>query len=372
MSVCADDLGLSAAAAVPPGHYVDPDIFRLEQERIFARHWQLVGLAGDLSRHNDFVTAEIGGRSILVQNFDGALRGFHNVCAHRHARLHKDSCGNQFLQCPYHGWTYNADGVPVGIPGNNRFFGLDAPARQGLALTPVAVATLGRFVFARLDPDGPSLPAALGAYAQPIGEISERFTDLVADCSVTWTANWKLAVESAIEVYHAGLIHPETFARVTPNSPVFEGGFEGSHSFGHLAMAEDGIQWWEQVGRRLKLARLARYSDYDHYHLFPNLMIALSHGSLICLQTYEPIDVSSCRLRYRLLLAGAEGPQNPAVRKAVTDRLAEFNRRVVEEDVAITAEVQRGVGQAVRPAILGSNERRLAHFQRSYLAAMAR
>jgi choline monooxygenase len=356
---------------VQPRHYVDPDILAREQDLIFARQWQFVGFLDDLARHNDFVTADIAGRSILIQNFDGVLRGFHNVCAHRHARIHSAACGNRFLQCPYHGWTYNSDGVPVGIPGNAQYFGLDAAGRQERALSVVSVATHGRFVFARIAPDGPGLTSALGEYAEAIEQISQTFTDQIADCTVIWTANWKLAVESAVEVYHAGLVHPETFARVTPNSPVFEGGFTGDHSFGHLAMAADGVAWWERVGKRLKLARLRRFSDYDHYHLFPNLMLALSHGSLMCLQTYEPIDTMSCRLRYRLRLARADGPQNPAVRKAVVDALCEFNRRVVEEDVAITTEVQSGVGQATRPAFLGSNERRLAHFQARYLARMA-
>jgi choline monooxygenase len=366
------EFSLGAVSEVSPRDYVDPEVLAREQQHIFARHWQFVGFADELARHNDFVTAEIAGRSILVQNFDGILRGFHNVCAHRHARIHSAPCGNRFLQCPYHGWAYNADGVPVGIPGNAQYFGLDSVARQRLALKPVAVASHGGFVFARLSTEGPELASALGGYGEAIEEISRNFTDPIADCTVLWTANWKLAVESAVEVYHAGMIHPETFAKVTPNSPVFEGGFDGAHSFGHLAMAADGAAWWERVGQRLKLARLKRFSDYDHYHLFPNLMIALSHGSLMCLQTYEPIDVTSCRLRYRLRLARAEGPQNPAVRKAVIDTLCDFNRRVVEEDVAITTEVQHGVAQATRPAMLGNNERRLAHFQARYLAEMAR
>src|ERR1700735_1590778 len=352
-----------ATPGLAPADYFAPEIFAAEQERLFVRSWQLVGLRNDLARHQDFITADLAGRTILIQNFDGALRGFHNVCSHRHARLRAAEGGNGLLRCPYHGWTYNADGVPVGIPGNAEYFGLDAAGRQDRALSAVSVATLGSFVFARLAPDGPGLNSALGAYAEAIEQISQTFTDQIADCTVIWTANWKLAVESAVEVYHAGLVHPETFARVTPNSPVFESGFTGDHSFGHLAMAADGVAWWERVGQRLKLARLRRFSDYDHYHLFPNLMLALSHGSLMCLQTYEPIDTMSCRLRYRLRLARADGPQNPAVRKAVVDTLCEFNRRVVEEDVAITTEVQTGVGQATRPAFLGSNETRLAHFQ---------
>jgi choline monooxygenase len=365
------EMSLGTVSEVSPRYYVDPEILMREQGRVFARHWQFVGFTDELAQHNDFVTAEIGGRSILVHNFDGILRGFHNVCSHRHARIHGALCGNGFLKCRYHGWTYNAEGVPVGIPGNARFFALDDPGRRILALTRVTIASHGRFVFARLSAEGPDLAAALGDYAPAIEEISQAFTDPVADCTVTWTANWKIAVETAMEVYHASLVHPETVARVTPRSLAFDSGFAGPHSFGHLAMAEDGVTWWESVGRRLKLAPLRQYTGFDQYHLFPNTTIALSCGSLMCLQTYEPIDANSCRLRYRLRMARGEGPQNPAVRKAVVDALRAFNRQVVEEDVAITTTVQQGVAQATRPALLGHNEQRLAHFQKHYLAEMA-
>jgi phenylpropionate dioxygenase-like ring-hydroxylating dioxygenase large terminal subunit len=116
-----------------------------------------------VANHQDFIRAEIAGRSILVQNFDGLLRGFYNVCSHRHARLRATDCGNGLLRCPYHGWTYNAEGVPVGIPGNSEYFGLDRDARQSLALRSVAVECCGDLVFARLASDGPDLATALGS-----------------------------------------------------------------------------------------------------------------------------------------------------------------------------------------------------------------
>ncbi|GGF24038.1 (2Fe-2S)-binding protein [Aliidongia dinghuensis] len=361
---------LYTLARIPPTFYRSADILTEEQSRIFERNWQFVGFTDELENPNDFVTATIGRQNIVIQNFDGRLRGFHNVCSHRHARLRAAACGNGLLRCSYHGWTYNEAGVPVGIPANAEAFQIDRNAREALALKPIAVERCGRFVFARIAADGESLNAALGAYADAVAELSETFTDSIADCSIVWTANWKLAVESAIEVYHAGLVHPTTFAKVTPNAPVFQGECLGEHSYGRLAMSGDNIAWWERVVRRLKLQRLERYRAYDHYQLFPNLLIALSYGSLMCLQTYQPIDAGRCLLRYRLRFARSTGEQNPAVRKAVVDALTEFNSAVVAEDIAVTTRVQEGVADAAGPALLGANERRLAHFQDRYMARM--
>src|ERR1700690_3970901 len=84
-----------------PADYVAAETFAAERAHLFERSWQLVGLCSDLARHQDFITAELAGRSVVIQNFDGALRGFHNVCSHRHARLRSANCGNGLLRCPY-------------------------------------------------------------------------------------------------------------------------------------------------------------------------------------------------------------------------------------------------------------------------------
>ena len=114
---------------------------------LFARAWIFVGFSDDLARHNDFLTAEVGGISVVIQNFKGEIRALHNVCSHRLARLQTDARGNRALVCRFHGWSYDSDGVPTGIPENERFFQLDETACRELALRRFAVEACGRFVF---------------------------------------------------------------------------------------------------------------------------------------------------------------------------------------------------------------------------------
>jgi hypothetical protein len=158
---------------------------------------------------------------------------------------------------------------------------------------------------------------------------------------------------------------------VTPNQPVFQTNLSGPHSLGHLEIADDAAKWWRKMVRTLKLQRLERYGGFHHFHIFPNLFIPISFGSFICLQTYEPIDASSCRLRYHLRLAKPTGPQSEAARRLVANTLAEFNLLNIKEDIAITSAVQAGVADASRPAMLGTNEARLAHFHQAFLSQMA-
>ena len=49
----------------------------------------------------------------MVQNFQGELRAFDNVCLHRGAELQWETEGVRPLTCRYHGWGYDAGGEPA-------------------------------------------------------------------------------------------------------------------------------------------------------------------------------------------------------------------------------------------------------------------
>ena len=361
---------LPLSQALAPSSYFEPEIWAAERRQIFERSWQLVGLRHELAHHQDFIRAEIAGRSILVQNFDGLLRGFYNVCSHRHARLRTTDCGNGLLRCPYHGWTYNAEGVPVGIPGNSEYFGLDRDARQSLALRSVAVECCGDLVFARLTSEGPDLATTLGSYGEPLAHLSRALGEPFERQAVAWAANWKIGVESAIEGYHLDLIHPDSFRPLTGTTGPSE--FSGPHSYGPTTLSDAGRASIDRMAVRLGLARTERYTGYDHFFIFPNMMAVASAGTFLSLQIYEPTGPESTRLKF-WMSAGAS--TKPAQRRSVTGRaiersLTEFNDRVLGEDQRISEQVQLGKHLAAGPAHLGRNEDRIAAFHAGWRQSM--
>ncbi|MBP7339074.1 Rieske (2Fe-2S) protein [Niveispirillum sp.] len=122
--------------------------------------WALLGHAGDLADHGQWITGWIGNVPVVVRNFGGTLRGFRNVCSHRFALMLTEPAGKGPLRCPYHAWVYDADGVPKAIPFNDSDFHLDDAGRRALALPPVGVAVAGGLVFVHLDAAAdPALPA---------------------------------------------------------------------------------------------------------------------------------------------------------------------------------------------------------------------
>jgi len=105
------------------------------------------------------VTVDLPELSITLQNFRGTLSGFYNLCSHRQLPMRAAGLGRGPLRCRHHGWTYNVEGIPVGIPPEDAQVDLDLAGRTMLALRPIGVAAIEGGIFARIEDDG-SLPDA--------------------------------------------------------------------------------------------------------------------------------------------------------------------------------------------------------------------
>jgi len=351
--------------------YTDAAVLAAEQERVFAKHWHFVGLKSSLAALDDWIATEIAERSITIQNFDGELRGFRNVCSHRHTKLRAECRGNGLLRCPYHGWTYNGDGVPVGIPGNTEWFGFDRAAKRELALPAIAVACCGNLVFARIAAEGPSLEDFLGHYFSLFARASEALVDPFAEGAVVWRCNWKIGIESAVEGYHLDMVHPQTFKPFV--RAVLPASWTGDHSLGPSLLSEPAQQSLERIEARLGLARLEVSERYDHYLVFPNLCLTITAGLTLSIQIYEPISAEATRLRFWLLCGESAKPalRQGIMGKAVLGAFADFNAQVLEEDRAISERVQQGKAwRPLPPACLGANEDRIQAFHAAWRRAM--
>ncbi|GGF23562.1 hypothetical protein GCM10011611_32060 [Aliidongia dinghuensis] len=124
------------------------------------RHrWFFVCPVDRLAEDECHVTVDLPDLSITLQNDRGTLVGFRNVCSHLALALRPAGYGQGPLRCQHHDWTYNGEGIPVGIPDGDEEASLDLAGRRSLALRPIGVAQIEGAIFARADDDG-SLPDA--------------------------------------------------------------------------------------------------------------------------------------------------------------------------------------------------------------------
>lgn len=204
------------SSRIPAQVYADSHIYELELERFFyGRHWNYVGLEAEVPEPGCFKRTTIGERSvIMIRNRRHEINVLENRCAHRAVRFcHERSGKVRNLVCPYHQWTYDADGRLLGMPFRR---GLRAqggmPADFNLehhGLTKLRVTVRGGVVFASFD-------AGVEAFESYVGAEVLRYFDRTFDgrklvlhgySRQRIPGNWKLMMENIKDPYHPGLLH---------------------------------------------------------------------------------------------------------------------------------------------------------------------
>jgi phenylpropionate dioxygenase-like ring-hydroxylating dioxygenase large terminal subunit len=196
--------------------YTDPEIFRLEMERLWARAWIYVGHTSQVPGAGDYVACDIGLEPVLmIRQPDGGVRVLRNRCAHKGAKLVSDRSGSagRFLRCPYHNWSYRTDGSIAAVPLRQGYEGTNfAQCEAARGLRPVAAETYRGFVFARLAEDGPSLRDYFGESLSSVDYMVDRSPEGEMEIAggvlrYMHNCNWKMFVENLNDTMHPMAAH---------------------------------------------------------------------------------------------------------------------------------------------------------------------
>src|SRR4051812_15067956 len=80
--------------ALEPASYFDEANHERELDALFRRGWHCLATVEDIPSDGDFITRDLAGVPLLIRRAaGGALHAFINVCAHRHALLTREPCG---------------------------------------------------------------------------------------------------------------------------------------------------------------------------------------------------------------------------------------------------------------------------------------
>lgn len=392
-----------------PEYFLSDEIWQAERERIFFKQWQYAGHTAELARNNDWVLANIAGREVVVQNFGGELRAFSNVCSHRFSAIRTKPCGNGPLQCPYHQWTYNKEGLPFGIPLRHQFAELNNPdATKKLALERWSVDRCGGLVFVRLAGEGQSLREFLGATYERLQAASEPLSDVALDFDDTIDANWKLVIQNTLELYHIVAVHPRSFGKgiaykqldsqrmvdeivapphivyrtddigavTPPPAPSSTGARLRRLRSSALQPMKDWV--YRRVRRKLSTGLFTPDRKLHHFGIFPCFNFVMDGSSLVTEIVYTPLSAEKTRLRVRIWMPAMEDLgliERAAMRWLKAGRVS-MSLIVADEDTLAAETVQRGLhnkGAVPTSAGLFNEGEQLAHrFQGIYLEQMAK
>jgi phenylpropionate dioxygenase-like ring-hydroxylating dioxygenase large terminal subunit len=210
------DTGADRSSDLPLDFYTSPELFARERRQVLLRHWLFAGREDELPRTGDYRAFDTpGGPVVLIRGEDAALRVFANFCRHRGSLLLEGSGNCRRIVCPYHAWSYRADGSLLGCPDMEDAKGFD---RRENGLVPVRMETWAGFVFITFNRHAPPLIEHLGDL--PDRMASHRLDEMRCTWRISLKAacNWKLLLENSMETYHTGIVHRDSVGAQTSRS----------------------------------------------------------------------------------------------------------------------------------------------------------
>jgi phenylpropionate dioxygenase-like ring-hydroxylating dioxygenase large terminal subunit len=337
-------------ATLPAWWYSDPEVLRLEHERIFNRSWQYAGPAEQASAPGSFFTCRAGATPIVVvRDRSGKLRAFVNVCRHRGHEVAQGCGQRETLQCPYHAWTYDLDGSLRAAPRSEREAAFD---RADLGLRPVLVDTWGPLVFVNPDGDAPPLGDVLRDLPR---ETAERGLELVGlvyrgrSREQIIDANWKIVVENFLECYHCPVAH-KSFSRlidVDPDAYTLSTARWTSSQYGP-----------PQAGDDLPYDPAGDMRTSQFHFIWPNWTLNVLPGAAhVRVIVFQPLDAD----RTASFVDGFWAPDTP---DEIIEEITSFGAKVGAEDRELVESVHRGLrsGAIDHGRLLLGSEKLIQHF----------
>jgi len=202
---------IATARTIAKDFYLDPEVFALARERVFARSWQWLGRIDDVAAPGSLAPRELlpgllDEPLLLARDAAGMLRCLSNVCTHRGKTLVEAPCRATAIRCGYHGRRFDLAGRAQAMPGFD-----------GVADFPSATDHLAALPLATWHGHAFASPAPAVPFAEVFAEIDARLAGLavgewVHDPSRSrrfeFDAHWALYVENYLEGLHIPFLHP--------------------------------------------------------------------------------------------------------------------------------------------------------------------
>src|SRR6185503_18064858 len=204
------DADIRVARTLPARVYSDPELFRAQRDRVFARTWQyaahddVVKVAGQVYPFT-LVPGALDEPLLLTRDQFDAMHCMSNVCTHRGTLVVEGPGHEQQLRCRYHGRRFTLDGKFHSMP---EFEGTkDFPSRDDdLPLVPLS--RFERFLMVALRPAMPFDDLARDMRARLAGmPWSALSYDESGARDYLVNANWALYVDNYLEGFHIPYVH---------------------------------------------------------------------------------------------------------------------------------------------------------------------
>jgi carnitine monooxygenase subunit len=370
-----------------PKYYLSKEIFDLERKRIFSKLWLFAGIKQMLLEHNSFLTRDVAGIPVVIQNFEGRIRAFENTCLHRSAKIQWEAFGRRPLLCRYHGWGYASDGSVQNIPFEKEIYQFPTEERRCLKLREFAVELVGGVIFINLATDPiPITDQFSAAFLETLSSSSNAYDTEVMHTTLNGKFNWKLAYENLRDSNHVRFVHAQSLAKYVafestvdpvasakarepfPETKSSSGMCEELRqlSFGGPDSQVSNLRkfkWHESINR------FGDADDYYNWLAYPNMHASSADGGYSFIIEHH-IPISADQTDVEVYRFTARKRQSYSYSHQVLLTQMHGHKIILDEDIKIMEMVQAGLHGGAPPAQQGEYEVMNKIVERWYAAMM--
>ena len=279
---------IAKAETISTDVYLNPEVFSLSKEKIFAPSWQFIGDT-DLVKENGsvhpFTLLEdyLDEPLLLTRDQDGVLHCLSNVCTHRGNLVVNQPCKQHHLQCRYHGRRFQLNGTFSFMP---EFSEVENFPSEKDHLKSLPVFQWGKWLFTTLKQGNPAASYFADMIRRlewlPIQNFHFR-ADLSRDYVVE--ANWALYCENYLEGFHIPFVHAGLNAVIdygTYTTELFQ------YSNLQLGLAKEGEMAFDLPSSSPDYGK--RVGGY-YFWIFPNMMFNFYPWGL-SINIVKPVGIS--------------------------------------------------------------------------------
>jgi choline monooxygenase len=288
------DPDIRVARTLPARVYSDPELFRLQGERLFARTWHYAGhddlikVAGQVYPFT-LLPGALDEPLVLTRDGSDRVRCLSNVCTHRGTLVVEGAGHLTQLRCRYHGRRFHLDGRFHSMP---EFEGTkDFPSKSD-DLPDVPLASWERFIMVALSPAMPFSEVTLSMASRLAGLPFDRMLyDVAGARDYLVNANWALYIDNYLEGFHIPYVHSGLADTLDYGEYAVE---LERYAVLQLGIAKEGETAFElSPSHRDAARRVAAY----YYWLFPTTMFNVYPWG-VSVNVVTPLAVDRTRISF--------------------------------------------------------------------------
>ncbi|MCD5996852.1 Rieske 2Fe-2S domain-containing protein [Pseudomonas sp. CDFA 602] len=342
--------------ALDAQHYLSTETFSQEQKNLFGKLWTFVGFTSMVQQQNQFFSRKVAGVPIFVQRTEAGIRAFVNECPHRLSAIQTDATGKRAMVCPYHAWSFGAEGELRGMP-NQGLYQFTPPEREKICLKKLHILEVGQLLFINFDSEPMPISQQFSEeHLQVLRDVSSRLdTHIIYSCHPV-RYNWKLNMENVKDYNHLQFVHPTTFSPMLEKNtrhtqPIEPGGVSvvvellksreapslSSLSYSTVGPLKPHTNWFSHL-----CDTPGDDNNYYNWFLYPNVNFCGVRGEHFLFQQYDPVSPGVTDYHLWMMTAKRKSVQTDFT--ALLSTLMRGERKVIAEDTVILEKLQDGLG----------------------------